>query len=277
MIKELLIILLLLSVFGIASESDSDFDTIPDFKDKYPYDFDNDGLPDSYESLYHLDKMKVNSGDSDLDGLSDIKEYNLSLLGFNSDPTKLDTDSDGLSDLEEYEKGTNPNNRFSPIDKKIPILGGVLLALLIVYIFLHTSDLSKLKEITTLILGPNVKKALQEKEKKKKEFEENEKKEHEDKQEEELKRIEISKQSKVDPKSFLVMTLNKSKKKNEKHHFLEDFDKEEGLTFFKEKKTKQEIIDFLKEKKNKKKILKAVEKVVEKSVFEELDEIGKNI
>ena len=57
-------------------------------------DFDNDGMPNDYEDLFGLNKF-VNdaNGDLDVDGLSNIDEFNVGSI-----PNNPDTDADGIPD-----------------------------------------------------------------------------------------------------------------------------------------------------------------------------------
>ena len=78
-----------------------------------PSDFDEDGLPDSWEIriVDNLEDLNGNgagpgpgsgTGDFDGDGLTDLDEYEET----GTDPTKADTDEDGLSDGVETNTGT---------------------------------------------------------------------------------------------------------------------------------------------------------------------------
>jgi YVTN family beta-propeller protein len=70
-----------------------------------PFDSDEDGLPDVWETAYFGDLDQGPDGDYDGDGLTNLEEYETG-----TDPTKTDTDSDGLSDAWEIQNGTNPTN-----------------------------------------------------------------------------------------------------------------------------------------------------------------------
>lgn len=59
-------------------------------------DTDGDGLPDYWEVEHFGDLSQSASNDSDMDGLTNIQEYNL-----DTDPTDSDTDDDGLLDGED--------------------------------------------------------------------------------------------------------------------------------------------------------------------------------
>ena len=102
------------------TETDTDNDNLPDYMELVlgtninNTDTDNDGLPDGYEVLTlgtdptkaDTDNNGVNDGaeDADNDGLTNLKEYQLS-----TDPSNDDSDSDGLKDGEEVNTyHTNP-------------------------------------------------------------------------------------------------------------------------------------------------------------------------
>ena len=91
-------------------------------------DSDSDGIPDSWEIAYWLDiSSRDGSGDYDLDGLSDLDEFNnqsnplygdtdedglsdfLEVTVHNTDPAKGDTDGDGFSDFDEVDSSSDPN------------------------------------------------------------------------------------------------------------------------------------------------------------------------
>ena len=57
-------------------------------------------MPDYFERLHGLD-IRVNdaNGDSDMDGLTNLEEYQYDLL-----PTNSDTDGDGIRDGDEIER-----------------------------------------------------------------------------------------------------------------------------------------------------------------------------
>ncbi|MBD3203085.1 hypothetical protein GF327_02225 [Candidatus Woesearchaeota archaeon] len=76
-------------------------------------DKDDDGMPDEWESLHGLNPSYYYDYDEDpdQDGLTNFREYNLTLIYLNStDPNNEDTDGDGYSDGEEINKKTNPLN-----------------------------------------------------------------------------------------------------------------------------------------------------------------------
>ncbi len=96
-------------------------------QEESPGDSDNDGLPDSWETLYFGNLSQSGSDDFDHDGLTNAEELlsgthpgkedsdgdglkdgqELKTLG--TDPNRVDTDADGLSDGDEVNKsGTDP-------------------------------------------------------------------------------------------------------------------------------------------------------------------------
>ena len=72
-------------------------------------DLDLDGLTNREETEYQTNLL---SSDSDLDGLDDYYEINVS----KTDPNKKDTDTDGLSDYDEIELNLDPLNSDSKQD-----------------------------------------------------------------------------------------------------------------------------------------------------------------
>ena len=97
-------VILLLLVLPICFAIDSDRDGISDTEDAYPYDFDNDGMTDSWESLNGLRYDVIDSHDDpDNDGLSNLEEFDLG-----SDPHSIDSDGDSVSDYKEHLRGTDP-------------------------------------------------------------------------------------------------------------------------------------------------------------------------
>jgi len=79
----LFFIILTLLLVPYVNSLDSDKDGIDDSTDVYPYDYDNDGMPDAWEERYGLKQQD------------------------NSDASK-DADNDGLTNLQEYFLGQNP-------------------------------------------------------------------------------------------------------------------------------------------------------------------------
>ena len=69
------LVVVVLSI-GVLGAKDSDNDGIPNDQDRYPYDYDNDGMPDVWERKYGL-RTDVDDADKDYDkdGLSNIEEY----------------------------------------------------------------------------------------------------------------------------------------------------------------------------------------------------------
>ena len=77
-----LLVLFILTNYVLSEETDSDLDGIPDSSDKYPFDYDNDGMPDIWE--------KRNG------------------LRYDSNDAEGDLDNDGVKNIDEYKQGTNP-------------------------------------------------------------------------------------------------------------------------------------------------------------------------
>ncbi|MFH1641462.1 MAG: thrombospondin type 3 repeat-containing protein [Nanoarchaeota archaeon] len=81
----IIIIVLLFSLVALSMDviaKDSDLDGIEDSLDNYPYDYDNDGMPDIWEKKIGL-RYDIN----------DARE---------------DSDNDGINNIDEYKQGTNP-------------------------------------------------------------------------------------------------------------------------------------------------------------------------
>ncbi|PLW80557.1 hypothetical protein C0585_01870 [Candidatus Woesearchaeota archaeon] len=149
---ELIFILFIISfsIFSLAATDpnlDSDNDKIKDINDEFPFDYDNDGIPDSYEEEHGLDPKKDSTKiDTDSDSLYDVQEYELGC-----DPNNPDTDGDGYLDGNEVNiKMTSPTNKFSPfdIDKLMSLLIPLLIILLIILIafYIIITKLKKEKE-----------------------------------------------------------------------------------------------------------------------------------
>lgn len=69
-----------------------------------PGSADGDSLPDGWELAFFGNLLEVDDGDTDLDGLTNIQEFNVG-----SDPTLLDTDGDELRDGDEINiHGSDP-------------------------------------------------------------------------------------------------------------------------------------------------------------------------
>ena len=84
----LLLTLICLIIPCIIAEQDSDLDGIPDKDDILPFDYDNDGMPDTWEKKYGLRYDIYDSND--------------------------DFDKDGFTNIDEYKKGTNPKVKDDP-------------------------------------------------------------------------------------------------------------------------------------------------------------------
>ncbi len=99
---------------------DSDSDNLNDWVELVQYstnpnsaDSDDDAMPDGWEITYSLDPLTYDSEvDFDLDGLSNLQEFNL-----RTSPRSTDSDGDSLDDYSEvYEYGTNPSLADSDFD-----------------------------------------------------------------------------------------------------------------------------------------------------------------
>jgi len=130
-IKYLSFIVLLL-VLPIILALDSDRDGISDEDDAYPYDFDNDGMPDEWEVRNGL-RYDVNDAnfDNDNDGLTNLEEYQAG-----TDPVSIDSEGDSYTDYQEVkELGTDPlrkNRILWPF-----IVFPILIILFVLYLFLE--------------------------------------------------------------------------------------------------------------------------------------------
>jgi len=108
----------LLIITLASAEQDSDLDGIPDSKDRFPYDYDNDGMADLWEKNNNLNP-ELNDADED-------------------------PDSDGITNLEEFRHGTTPNDHKveapAPEKSNRLVIGGsiglfVLLSVVVLYDF----------------------------------------------------------------------------------------------------------------------------------------------
>lgn len=92
-------------------------------------DMDGDGMPAEWETEMFGDMSRDGSGDIDLDGLTDLEEYQ-----YGTDPNAADTDSDGFADGVEVQAETSPlDNASYPTDVPAATgweLGFLFLALL---------------------------------------------------------------------------------------------------------------------------------------------------
>jgi len=117
---------------------DSDSDGISDSVDAYPYDYDNDGMPDIWEKSHGL-RFDVNDAglDSDNDGLTNIEEYSL-----NRNP--MEPDNDILDKDLALESSTKKTEFYSP-DKKDYLLIASAIIFVLICIFVVVKILSRKK------------------------------------------------------------------------------------------------------------------------------------
>lgn len=75
-----------------------------------PLDSDSDGMPDAWEDTHLLNSTNHADAslDADLDGLTNLKEFQIG-----TNPRNADTDGDGASDAVEFSHGSNPLNSMS--------------------------------------------------------------------------------------------------------------------------------------------------------------------
>ena len=79
----LLAMLLFINYVSAADDQkDSDLDGIADVEDRYPFDYDNDGMPDIWEKKHGLN--------------------------YDANDANDDPDDDGIKNIDEYNRGTNP-------------------------------------------------------------------------------------------------------------------------------------------------------------------------
>ena len=128
----MIVMILLVSSF-LAEAKDSDLDGIEDTEDKYPFDFDNDGMPDIWEKKMNLKPEKADA---------------------NEDP-----DNDGVKNINEYRQGTDPlvsdktqervqQEMFSPVEavlaRSLIWIGVGFIILVIIMIIIYKSHLSRI-------------------------------------------------------------------------------------------------------------------------------------
>lgn len=103
--KNVVLVILFLTLVQSVTSLDTDRDGIPDYLDKFPADFDNDGITDMWEVSNNLKFDTYDSFlDSDGDRLTNLEEFKAK-----TDPNNPDTDNDGFSDYIEVKKmNTDP-------------------------------------------------------------------------------------------------------------------------------------------------------------------------
>ena len=108
---------------------DSDRDGIPDSEDNNPYDFDNDGMPNSWEIKnklrYDIDDSRQ---DPDRDGLSNLIEYQLGTDPHTADNTK---ELKIKKSFNEELPARYLNSRWSFIKKVLPYIIGLIIAFIL--------------------------------------------------------------------------------------------------------------------------------------------------
>jgi hypothetical protein len=127
--KEVMLLVLLLLMPSILA-LDSDRDGINDENDLYPFDFDNDQMPDKWELQNNLPHDRVNDKeDPDKDGLSNLEEFQK-----RTNPLLNDTDGDKIDDYTETIQKTDPTKKNKTIWPLIvfPIL--IILFVLILFL-----------------------------------------------------------------------------------------------------------------------------------------------
>ena len=130
-ISLLLIVLIMLPL--VLAITDVDRDGIPDEQDNFPGDFDNDGMPDSWEKQFGLrfDSATDAREDFDGDGFSNLEEFNQE-----TDPTVVDSSA---SDPE----------LFAPSSFNLSaelILGTVIVVMIIIIVILIIRVIQKKKK-----------------------------------------------------------------------------------------------------------------------------------
>ncbi len=103
--KEVIFLVISLLILPFVVSLDSDKDGIPNNQDEYPYDFDNDGMPDEWEARNGLRFDVIDSKkDPDNDGLLNLEEFE-----HGTDPHSGDSDGDEIDDfIEIYDLETDP-------------------------------------------------------------------------------------------------------------------------------------------------------------------------
>ena len=129
--KEVLIVLFFL-IMPLVFSIDSDRDGIPDEKDSHPNDFDNDGMPDSWELRNGLRPDIFDSkNDPDNDGFSNLEEYQRG-----TDPNSQDSDCDSVSDFVEVkERKTEPLVEESIVWPLVVVPVLIILFVVLLYLF----------------------------------------------------------------------------------------------------------------------------------------------
>ncbi|TKJ17192.1 hypothetical protein CEE44_01500 [Candidatus Woesearchaeota archaeon B3_Woes] len=130
--KEVILLVVFSLVLPIVFSLDSDGDGLVDEEDSYPYDFDNDGMPDDWEIRNGLRFDVVdNKYDKDRDGLSNFEEF---MQG--TDPSSADSDGDGINDFKEINSlGSDPlkKNRIIWPLIYIPVL--IIFLVFVIFLF----------------------------------------------------------------------------------------------------------------------------------------------
>jgi len=99
--------------------------TVNIYQSNIDEDNDDDGMPDSFELIYGFDSSNPDDafGDADEDGLTNLKEYQIS-----TNPGLKDTDGDGMTDGYEVQHSLNPlvyNTNLKDVMIGLQILAGI--------------------------------------------------------------------------------------------------------------------------------------------------------